>query len=77
MSNKLKAWMLITTDKDLNVEIATVEASSSQNALDWVSDVEFEEADNESSMFDYVELYPDDVQVIKLSMVNWWGVSDE
>ena len=62
MSSK---WMLIKTDKDLNVEIATVEASSPQNALDWVSDVEFEEADNESSMFDYVALYPDDVQVIE------------
>jgi len=62
MSSK---WMLIKTDKDLNVSTATVKASSWSNALDWVSDVEFEEADNESSMFDYVALYPDDVQVIE------------
>lgn len=60
-------WMLIKTDKDLNVSTAIVEASSWSNALDWVSDVEFEEADNESSMFDYVALYPDDVQAIKVS----------
>ena len=62
MSSK---WMLIKTDKDLNVSTAIVKASSWSNALDWVSDVEFEEADNESSMFDYVALYPNDVQVIE------------
>ncbi len=67
MSSK---WMLIKTDKDLNVSTAIVKASSWSNALDWVSDVEFEEADNESSMFDYIGLHPDDVQVIEVSNDN-------
>jgi len=64
MSSK---WMLIKTDKDLNVSTAIVKASSWSNALDWVSDVEFEEADNESSMFDYIGLHPNDVQAVKVS----------
>ena len=62
----MSKFMLIKTDKDLNVYTATVEANSWSNALDWASDVEFEEADNKSSIFDYIGLHPDDVQVIEV-----------
>ena len=63
MSSK---WMLIKTDKDLNISTAIVKASSWSNALECVSDVEFEEADNKSSIFDYIGLHPNDVQVIEV-----------
>tara|TARA_B100000902_G_C27152550_1_gene834507 strand:- start:510 stop:710 length:201 start_codon:yes stop_codon:yes gene_type:complete len=59
-------WMLIKTDTDLNVSTATVEANNYSSALECVSDAEFKEANNKSSILTFIALYPDNLQIIEV-----------
>lgn len=63
MSSK---WMLIKTDKDLNVSTAIVKASNYSSALECVSDAEFKESNNNSSILTFIALYPDNLKVIEV-----------
>ena len=59
-------WMLIKTDKDLNVSTAIVKASNYSSALECVSDAEFKESNNNSSILTFIALYPDNLKVIEV-----------
>jgi len=60
-------WMLIKTDKDLNVSTATVKTNNYYSALECVSDAEFKEANNnDSSILAFIELYPNNLQIIEV-----------
>jgi len=59
-------WMLIKTDKDLNVSTAIVKASNYSSALECVNDAEFKESNNNSSILTFIALYPDNLQIIEV-----------
>ena len=60
-------WMLIKTDTDLNVSTAIVKASNYSGALECVSDAEFKESNNnDSSILAFIELYPNNLQIIEV-----------
>ena len=60
-------WMLIKTDTDLNVSTAIVKASNYSSALECVSDAEFKETNNnDSSILAFIELYPNNLQIIEV-----------
>jgi len=59
-------WMLIKTDKDLNVSTAIVKASNYSSALECVSAAEFKESNNNSSILTFIALYPDNLKVIEV-----------
>ena len=59
-------WMLIKTDTDLNVSTAIVKASNYSSALECVSDAEFKESNNNSSILTFIALYPDNLKVIEV-----------
>jgi len=60
-------FMLIKTDTDLNVSTATVKTNNYYSALECVSDAEFKEANNnDSSILAFIELYPNNLQIIEV-----------
>ena len=65
----MSKFMLIKTDEGCNIYTALVEASSWHTALDWVSDVEFEEKsiDDLGHIMDGYNIFPDEIYPIEVS----------
>ena len=70
-------YLLIKTDKDLNITTAKVVASDHINALGFVSEVDFDVQRHTGleEVYEDLALYPDDIQAVECS--RWIGQYDK